>query len=220
MYCKAIHKPYKCCPICIKQYGEEKSRILEGKKEEERAIARNNSKKKRAEVEKNEWKMSAPQPTKPNQKQTGESSSTNSNRYTHIHNKRAHVTAKKIVCEHNQQSLAVTHFKESTTVSGHFGMVQAVLEPLRDYVGKNKSSEEIKHPLTQTMLYNSATSPYASITFINEGNHPVNIHDMNYHNLYKLILDLVRGDALKSGKGKFNTDFQKTIQYLPKQDFI
>ena len=152
--------------------------------------------------------MSAPEPTKLKKKLTGKSSSANSNRYTHIHNKWAHITAKKIVCEHNQESLVVTRFKQSTTVSGHFGMVKAVLEPIRDYIGKNKSSEEIKDPLTQTTLYNSATSPYASITFIHEGNHPVKIHDMNYHNIYKLILNLVRGDSLKSGKGKFNTDFR------------
>ena len=192
-FCSVTNKYYIDCPVCKEEYGEDEAQILEKKREKEKEIARNNSKKKRAEVQKNDWKMAAPQlPSGKSQKsnKSGESSSTNSNRYAHNNNRKVHVVTKKMVCKHNQKSLAITGFNDSTTVSGHFGILQAILQPLREYVRKSKPSEEIKHPITKGTFYNSAALPYASISFINEGNHPVDIYHMNHHNLFKLIVDL------------------------------
>ena len=68
-FCSKTNKSCKDCPVCKELYGEDKEQILEAKKEKDKEIARKNSKNKRREVQKQDWKMPAPQlPARKSQK--------------------------------------------------------------------------------------------------------------------------------------------------------
>lgn len=124
-------------------------------------------------------------------------------------NRTMHETCKKLVSPENGQiALAISVLDGTTVVSGHYGLLLSVLESIMKYLNKldekGKYSKEQFHPTDKGDTIHSPSNPYTSKTIVHPGLHPVDAYEFSKDTLVQKIVAIIRGDALKQGKGKFS----------------